>query len=130
LLDAEQWTAIHTLIDASFGHGPRHDPPRMTHPRVIRIHRDAPPKPAPGAACNGCGVCCLVEPCPLGMLLSRRISGACASLRWSEASRRYECGVLTAVGHRGGLRRVAALTIRRWIGAGRGCDSFATATRA
>jgi hypothetical protein len=130
LLDAEQWAAIHRLIDASRGHGRRHDAPRMTHPRVIRIHRDAPAKPAPGSACNGCGVCCLAEPCPLGMLLSRRIVGACAALRWSEAPRRYECGALTSVGRSGLLRRVAALAIRRWIGAGRGCDSFTTTTRA
>ena len=37
---------------------------------LIRIHADAPAKPPVGAPCNGCGVCCLLEPCPLGVLLS------------------------------------------------------------
>ncbi|MDT0138632.1 hypothetical protein [Acidovorax sp. PRC11] len=35
-----------------------------------------------GQPCNGCGLCCLAEPCPLGMLVSRRRHGACVALRW------------------------------------------------
>lgn len=68
-----------------------------------------------GAPCNGCGLCCLAEPCPLGMLLSRRRRGACVALRWSEAEQRYRCG---AVAHPW-LGRLA----RRWIAAGAGCDA-------
>ena len=37
---------------------------------VIHLHPSAPPKPAEGAACNGCGVCCAWQPCPLGVLAS------------------------------------------------------------
>ncbi|MDL5032202.1 hypothetical protein QRD43_09825 [Pelomonas sp. APW6] len=87
----------------------------MPHPRIIEIHPDAPPKPAVGESCNGCGVCCLAEPCPLGMLLSRRLRGACVALRWEGG--RYVCGALGAKprGLRGWL-------VRRWIGAGQGCD--------
>lgn len=102
--------------------------------RTITIHPLAPAKVPIGAACNGCGVCCLVEPCPLGMLLSRRRSGACLALRWQQD--RYRCGVLVdtrgvlsqALPRRGWwlepvlaglLRRVGA----RWIAAGTGCDS-------
>ena len=85
--------------------------------QVIRIHTAAPAKPAPGAACNGCGVCCLAEPCPLGMLVSRRRRGACAAVEWD--GQRYRCGVLTTA--RGWRRRLVA----RWIGAGPGCDSGA-----
>ena len=83
--------------------------------RVIEIHADAPPKPALGAPCNGCGVCCLAEPCPLGALLSRRFTGACVALRWEGT--RYVCGALTAQpeGLRGWL-------VQRWIAAGAGCD--------
>lgn len=51
----------------------------------IRLHVDAPPKPAFGAACNGCGVCCTLEPCPIGMIWSRRRHGACSALVWVEA---------------------------------------------
>jgi hypothetical protein len=57
----------------------------MRQTRIIKIHPDAPPKPAVGAPCNGCGVCCLAEPCPLGVILSRRLKGACVALRWDGA---------------------------------------------
>jgi hypothetical protein len=53
---------------------------------VIRIEPDAPAKPAPGAPCNGCGLCCLAEPCPVGMLVSRRRHGRCAALVWLPAT--------------------------------------------
>jgi len=103
-------------------------------PRIIHIEPFAPSKPAPGQPCNGCGVCCLVEPCPLGQLLSRRRHGACAALRWEGGW--YRCGALTAPAEvldaalpsRPGrwlrplflplLRRLAS----RWIAAGQGCD--------
>ena len=93
--------------------------------RVILLHPLAPPKPVPGAACNGCGVCCTAEPCPLGQVLSRRRTGACAALTWSESGSRYSCGVLDEP--RRWLPvlpvRWAQSLARRWIAAGRGCDS-------
>ncbi|HET8694779.1 MAG TPA: hypothetical protein VFM33_08950, partial [Aquabacterium sp.] len=64
----------------------------MQH-QVIHIHPLAPPKPPVGAPCNGCGVCCLVEPCPLGVLVSRSFKGACRAVVWSEEAGRYHCGV-------------------------------------
>lgn len=85
--------------------------------RVIHLHVDAPPKPAVGAACNGCGVCCAAEPCPVGMVVSLKRHGACSALRWSDESERYVCGLLN--GRRGPL----AWLLRRWIAAGAGCDS-------
>jgi hypothetical protein len=51
-----------------------HDRPEQ---RIIYLQPAAPPKPAMGAACNGCGLCCLAEPCPLGIWVSRRRTGAC-----------------------------------------------------
>jgi hypothetical protein len=89
---------------------------------VIHIEPLAPPKPALGAACNGCGICCLSEPCPLGMLISLRRHGACAALRWNGGATPYRCGLAT-------LSVLGPLT-RRWIAAGRGCDSDATVTAA
>jgi Fe-S-cluster-containing hydrogenase component 2 len=96
--------------------------------RVIHLHPLAPPKPAWGAPCNGCGLCCAAEPCPLGMLVSRRRRGRCAALLWSDAQQRHLCGMVTEP-HRhwpaarwlpaAGLRRLA----RRWIAAQQGCDS-------
>jgi hypothetical protein len=89
----------------------------MDRVRWIEVAALAPAKPAIGEPCNGCGLCCLAEPCPLGMLLSLRRTGRCRKLRWSDAERRYRCGVLD---HGGRLqRRLAA----RWIAAGAGCDA-------
>ena len=106
------------------------------HSLVIYIQADAPAKPRLGQPCNGCGLCCLVAPCPLGMLLSRRRQGACAALLWDESTARYRCGALTepeqalrgalpgaprfiAAALTGLLKRAAG----RWIAAGQGCDS-------
>ena len=84
---------------------------------VIRIHPLAPAKPALGADCNGCGVCCLSEPCPVGVVFSLRRAGPCRALQWDERAARYRCGLLA---HRA-LRPLMA----RWIAAGQGCDSDA-----
>lgn len=96
--------------------------------QVIHIQPEAPGKPRLGAPCNGCGVCCLAEPCPLGQLISRRRQGACAALRWSETDRIYRCGAITdTAGVLGARWRWAAPLLRRlarrWIAAGVGCDA-------
>ncbi len=94
--------------------------------QTIAIHPAAPAKLALGAACNGCGVCCLAEPCPAGGLLTLRRRGACRLLRWDEAAAMYRCGLLdgSAFGP-AALGRWIAARARRWIAAGRGCDSDA-----
>jgi hypothetical protein len=108
----------------------------MTMHRYIAIHPQAPPQPAWGEPCNGCGVCCLSEPCPVGILLSRKRRGACVALVWDGADRRYRCGMLAAPARRepgtagaarmlsisAALRRLRARWMRRWIAAGIGCD--------
>jgi len=105
---------------------------------VIHIEALAPAKPALGAICNGCGVCCLSEPCPLGMLLSRRRHGRCIALRWDEPGSRYRCGMVigpaaaAAHGRQGTapwFTRAVSRLARRWIAAGAGCDSSVTAER-
>ena len=94
---------------------------------VIHLHADAPPKPAPGRPCNGCGVCCASEPCPIGTLVSRRLRGACTALVWRDGARAYRCGLVEQpAAHLPRalawlaplLRRLA----RRLIAAGIGCD--------
>jgi hypothetical protein len=97
--------------------------------RVIAIHAGAPPKPAVGAPCNGCGVCCLSEPCPVGVVLSRRRTGACAALRWSDSEQCYRCGALSAPREvlpywLNPAAPLFARLARRWIAAGTGCDSL------
>lgn len=99
---------------------------------VIWIHPEAPPKPAVGAPCNGCGVCCLAEPCPLGMLVSLKREGACRALQWSEDERQYRCGMLVHPTRYVGLRtfkpeglvnRLIRRYAQRMIAAGIGCDA-------
>lgn len=103
--------------------------------QVIHIEPLAAAKPPMGAACNGCGLCCLAEPCPLGVLLSRSRTGPCKALQWVPSERQYRCGALggaamsTSSGNRtlwrGLVRAIEAWKARlvqRWIGAGLGCD--------
>jgi len=97
--------------------------------RTIWLHRDAPPKPLPGAPCNGCGVCCASAPCPLGVLVSGRTSGRCSRLRFDDVASRYRCGLVPRTPAAGAswVARATAGTarvlLRRWIGASIGCDS-------
>jgi hypothetical protein len=96
--------------------------------QVIHIRPEAPAKPARGQTCNGCGVCCLAEPCPLGQLLSRRRQGACDALRWDETTLRYQCGAVTDPKGVWPLLPSAAVSASRrlalrWISAAEGCDS-------
>lgn len=114
------------------------------HP-VIHIHIDAALQPVPGAPCNGCGVCCLLEPCPLGVILSGRRHGACVAVRWHGDVRQYRCGALSepvAVLQRvlparlqrlapwlaAGLAPILARWAQRWIAVGQGCDSSLDST--
>jgi hypothetical protein len=103
---------------------------------IIHIQPAAPSKPAAGAPCNGCGVCCLWAPCPLGVLLSRRRRGACVAVSWQAVSQQYRCDALVAPATLLPERLPAALRhllspllcgaaplVRRWIAAGQGCDS-------
>lgn len=104
--------------------------------QLILIHRDAVPKPARGTPCNGCGVCCLLEPCPLGIVLSVRRRGACAAVRWHDELRQYRCGALSDP--LDVLQQVLPRPLRplapwlspglvglakRWVAVGQGCDS-------
>lgn len=96
--------------------------------QVIRLHPAAPAKPAETAPCNGCGVCCAAEPCPLGVLLSGRRSGACTALTWSAPAGAYRCGLVAdprAVLPRLPVALAPAVSrlARRWISAASGCDS-------
>ena len=96
--------------------------------QVIRIHAAAPPKPAPGASCNGCGVCCAAEPCPPARWALFQWKGSCRALVWEES--RYVCGlVLRPDAYLPWLpwrwRDAAGRFFARRIAAGAGCDSDA-----
>ncbi|MBM5571913.1 MULTISPECIES: hypothetical protein [Deefgea] len=97
-------------------------------PKVIHLHRLTPNKPVIGEPCNGCGACCAVEPCPMGILISRKRHGRCDALLWDDAQTRYVCGMATqpkaylAVNWTWLNRRLSRWA-KRWIAAGVGCDS-------
>lgn len=64
----------------------------------------------------------------MGVLVSRRRTGACAALRWSDSEGRYLCGMLADPGEVTGfthpwLVRALAAWARRSIAAGLGCDA-------
>ena len=103
--------------------------------RTIHIQADAPRKPLVGSVCNGCGVCCLAQPCPLGILLSLRRKGPCAVLRWDASNRMYRCGAIVSAPAL--VRRMLPWLTKKWqltlgrgwvrfakrsVAAGRGCD--------
>ena len=99
---------------------------RAVH-HVIHLHPHAPPKPTLDAACNGCGVCCGGAPCPLGMLASRRSSGACSALLWQDEPGRYVCGLIAQPAAHlppalGWAAPALARLARRSVSAGSGCD--------
>ena len=103
-------------------------PPATSGWQVVHVHTLAPAKPRLGEPCNGCGVCCLAEPCPLGVLVSRRRHGACSALRWDEDLALYRCGMVSAprtvLGRRWQfLAPLIQRLARRWISAGSGCDA-------
>lgn len=96
--------------------------------KLIYLHAQAPDKPPLAAPCNGCGVCCASEPCPLGIVVSRRRHGACTALHWQAGENRYRCGLIAQPRHYlpSGLRWLAPLLRRfalRSISAGSGCDA-------
>ena len=63
--------------------------------KTIHIEPSAPAKPPFGGPCNGCGVCCLHQPCPIGVVLSARRHGPCSALRWHAPEARYRCGAIS-----------------------------------
>jgi hypothetical protein len=101
----------------------RHDGGMRKSVVLIRAEPAAAAKPDFGAPCNGCGLCCLAEPCPAGVIVSRRREGACAALQWDDRARVYRCGLV-----RGAPAPLAWLA-RRWISAGSGCDADFLAER-
>lgn len=108
----------------------------MANPyKTIYIEPLAPAKPSWGATCNGCGVCCLVAPCPVGMVLSARRMGACDALHWDAHVSRYRCGALVRPGEvlrqvlprplqglSGAFAPLLAAIAGRAIAVGTGCD--------
>jgi hypothetical protein len=93
----------------------------------IELNSLAPDKPDYGVRCNGCGVCCAAEPCPVAMIFLLQFRGQCRALLWQEDACRYVCGMVVSPDH------YLRLIPRQWrerfgrfvatrIAAGDGCD--------
>jgi hypothetical protein len=95
--------------------------------REIALHAASPDKPKVGDPCNGCGVCCAMETCPVGRVVFMRKRGPCPALQWEPAQTRYICGLVEAPGDYlrwlpDSWRRAVGRLVARSIAAGRGCD--------
>lgn len=100
----------------------------MTDHTIIQIHPAAPEKPEYGAPCNGCGVCCLVAPCPVSALLLTHRENACPALVWQAETNQYRCGMLQAPSDYCRwlprmLDRLLISLIRRQLALDIGCDA-------
>jgi hypothetical protein len=74
-------------------------------------------KPAHGAPCNRCGLCCIATLCDIGRTLFRQERGPCPALQWDGEESR--CGILAEPNLPKPLADAAALLLY----AGRGCDA-------
>jgi len=64
--------------------------------QTIELHPLAPPKPDLGARCNGCGICCAAEPCPVAYIFLFQFKGRCRALLWQNEELRYVCGMVVS----------------------------------
>jgi hypothetical protein len=99
--------------------------------QVILIRADSPAKPTLGATCNGCGVCCAAEPCPVSLAFLWPHQTPCKALVWSETDKRYFCGMVIKpskflVWLPKFADKFASRLFKRWISANQACDSDAT----
>ena len=80
-----------------------------------------PEKPPFGAPCNGCGMCCAVEVCQLGVQAFGAIAAPCPALQFYQG--RFWCGLLFLEyeARRQGI--IALPLIEQALAIGRGCDA-------
>ena len=95
---------------------------------VIWLQVDAPAKPPLGEACNGCGVCCAAETCPVSRVFLWQWRGSCRALEWHAELKQYRCGMLLHASHYLAylprfLETRFQQWIQRWIAADTACDS-------
>jgi len=96
--------------------------------KLIWLHHQAPDKPAMGQPCNGCGVCCATEPCPVAIAFLWQRHGRCRALEWDDGLRHYRCGMLRRPEYYVRslprfLHHTMRRWVRRWIAADTACDA-------
>lgn len=96
--------------------------------RLIELHQLAPAKPRCGQPCNGCGVCCALEPCPVALVFLLQRKGRCRALLWDERESRYVCGMVRQPDSYSRLipksfGKSMGMFFASRIAAGKGCDA-------
>ncbi|MBV8634769.1 MAG: hypothetical protein JO002_09795 [Burkholderiaceae bacterium] len=96
--------------------------------KVIWLQREAPPKPAYGMPCNGCGVCCAVAPCPVALVFLHQRRGTCQALFWDDGSQHYRCGMVQHPEQHlrwlpGWAITITRRLVLRWIAADTACNA-------
>lgn len=86
-----------------------------------------PKKPPEGQACNGCGLCCALQPCPIAVELLQAVERPCPALEFGDG--RFWCGLARTPSRyldtpRAGDRPIGAM-VRLELGIGEGCDTGA-----
>jgi hypothetical protein len=97
---------------------------------LIWLRVEAPAKPLAGDQCNGCGVCCASETCPVARVFLWQRRGPCRALLWNEANRHYRCGMLVQASTYLPILPLSwqpafSRLVVRWIAANTVCDSHA-----
>lgn len=100
----------------------------MDRIHIIELHRVLPAKPSYGAVCNGCGLCCLTETCPVARAWLWQWKGACKALEWNDDLQRYFCGMVHSPSRYlrwlpRGLAHWMRPVFARWISVESGCDA-------
>lgn len=81
------------------------------------MKRTAPPPPRRGEPCNGCGLCCVLEVCAVGLALDAPREAPCALLSFDEGESRFRCGAVLAA-----PPNVKSFLMLK-MGIGMGCDA-------
>ena len=96
--------------------------------RIAETIAKAPPKPASGSPCNGCGFCCAAEPCGVALnhIPGCSAQGPCPAMEFEAG--RFFCGMIRRPSHYMQLPNawadeVLGDMIAQALGAGRGCDA-------
>ena len=98
-----------------------------TREQIVELHPHAPSKPEYSAKCNGCGVCCAAEPCPVAYIFLFQFKGRCRALLWQNDEHRYVCGMVLYPDKMAGIiphrfRGLMGKFFASRIATGMGCD--------
>lgn len=93
---------------------------------MTRIAFDLPEKPLWGTACNRCGLCCLVETCPLGLLFFGPAKSPCPALKLDGGQSACQLIADPAALLPPLIAADAGEMARLMLGSGEGCDSEMT----